>query len=319
MMRKIFNILFILFCVAEMQAQQAVQYSQFMLNDYVQNPAVAGSNKGLLIMVGRRTQWRGFAYAPESNFASITKDYGKKGYRRYWHGVGAYVEQDKFGIFSTKSAYASYAIHLKLSAKYYLSFGIAGGIKSVALSPVFDANDPALLARSQKVLLPDFTPGLYLYSKKISIGISLKNIYKNALKQGSKEIGTNGRLAPTLFFSLNRKYRSSGYDFVFVPGINVQSNFLGIPSAQANFMAYYRQRVGLGVSYRAHDAVSAIIQIRILKNVLVGFAYDYTVSKFRAANANSMEFMMGFSPVMASEEYRQPNGAADCPKFEFDF
>jgi hypothetical protein len=29
--------------------------------------------------------------------------------------------------------------------------------------------------------------------------------------------------------------------------------------------------------------------------------------------------MMGLSPVMSSEGYDKPNGAADCPKFDFDF
>ena len=112
-MRKVSYILCFLFFAIAAQAQQNPQYTQFMLNDYVQNPAVAGSNKGVMIMVGRRTQWRGFGLGPETNFASFTKDYGKKGYKYYWHGVGAFVEQDKFGIFTNKVAYASYAIHLE--------------------------------------------------------------------------------------------------------------------------------------------------------------------------------------------------------------
>lgn len=319
-MRKAITILFSLLLTLSADAQQAVQYSQFMLNDYGLNPAVAGSNNGLMIMMGRRTQWRGFDLAPETNFASVTKDFGKKGYRYYWHGLGAYVEQDKFGLFTNKSAYGSYAIHLKLSSKYYFSFGIAAGIKSVAITDSFiDIADPALTMQNQKVVIPDIIPGLYLYSKKLSLGLSIRNIYKNSLKQGSKEIGTKGRLQPTAVFMVSRKYRSAGYDYVFVPGINIQSNFIGIPSAQFNFMAYFRQRIGLGLSYRAHDAVSAIVQIRVFKNVVVGFAYDYTVSRFRSANANSTEIMMGITPVMSSQGYDTPNGAADCPKFDFDF
>lgn len=301
-------------------AQQAVQYSQFMMNDYGLNPAVAGSGKGVYIMFGRRTQWRGFAFAPETNFASVTKAFGKKGYKYYWHGIGAYVEQDKFGVFTNKVVYGSYAIHLKLSAKYYLSAGVAAGIKSVALTNTVHNNfDPALEQNGPKVLVPDIIPGLYLYSKKVTVGLSMRNVYKNTLKQGSKEIGNASRLQPTLVFTASKKFQSSGYDFVFVPGVNVQSNLLGIPSAQFNFMAYYRQRVGVGISYRAHDAISAMIQIRVLKNVVVGFAYDYTISKFRSANANSAEFMMGMTPVMSSEGYEAPGGAADCPKFDFDF
>ncbi len=300
--------------------QQTSQYSQFMMNEYGLNPAVAGSGKGLYVMVGRRTQWRGFALAPETNFASVTKAFGKKGYRHYWHGVGAYVEQDKFGMFSNKVAYGSYAIHLKLSSKYFLSFGVAAGVKSIALSnTISDKFDPALSAGSQKVLIPDVIPGIYLYSKKVSVSLALRNLYKNTMKQGSKQVGSGSRLLPTAIFTISKKIKSEGYDFVFVPGINIQSNLIGIPSSQFNFMAYYRQRIGLGVTYRMHDAVSAMIQIRVLKNVVVGFAYDYTVSKFRSANANSMEFMTGMTPVMSSEGYDKPNGASDCPKFDFDF
>ncbi len=302
------------------EAQQAIQYSQFMMNEYGLNPAVAGSGKGLYVMVGRRVQWKGFAYAPETNFASVTKTLGKKGYKYYWHGIGAYVEQDKFGIFSNKVAYGTYAIHLKLSAKYYFSVGVAAGIKSVAVTnTIFNVDDPALAQNGPKVLLPDVIPGLYLYSKKVSVGLSIRNVYKNSLKQGSKEIGSGGRLIPTAVFTASRKFKSDGYDFVFVPGVNVQSNFVGIPSSQFNFMAYFRQRIGVGLTYRMHDAVSAMIQVRVLKNVVVGFAYDYTISAFRSANANSNEFMMGMSPVMSSEGYDKPNGAADCPKFDFDF
>jgi hypothetical protein len=84
-------------------------------------------------------------------------------------------------------------------------------------------------------------------------------------------------------------------------------------------MTYFRQRVGVGITYRMHDAISGMIQIRVLKNVVIGFAYDYTISSFRSANANSTEFMMGMTPVMSSDAYDKPNGAADCPKFDFDF
>lgn len=271
-------------------------------------------------MVGRRNQWKGFAYAPETNFAGITKAFGKKGYKYYWHGVGAYVEQDKFGVFANKSLYGSYAIHFKLSPNYFFSFGIAGGVRSISVTnTIFNADDPALDQNGPKVILPDFLPGIYLYSKKLSVGISVRNLYKNTLSQGSKEIGTKGRLLPTAIFTASKKIRSAGYDFIFVPGVNIQSNFVGIPSAQFNFMTYFRQRVGFGISYRMHDAVSAIVQIRILKNVVVGFAYDYTISKFRSANANSTEFMIGLTPIMSSEGYNAPGDAADCPKFDFDF
>lgn len=303
--------------VGSLQAQQTASYSQFVLNDYGLNPAVAGSAKGLMFMVGRRTQWRGFANAPETNFASVTKDFGKKGYKRYWHGVGAYFEQDKYGIYSNKSAYASYAIHLKLSAKLYASFGLAAGIKNTAITnTIFDANDPALSQSNPNVITPDIIPGVYIYSKKTFGGIAIRNLYKNELSQGSKKIGTGSKQVPTAYITFGKKIVSPGYDFIIVPAVHLQSSFTSIPLTHFNCMVFYRKRIGVGVTYKMHDAVSAQLQLRVYKNIVVGFAYDYTISKFRNANANSTEIMFGFSPVMSSENYDKPTGAANCPKFE---
>lgn len=306
-----------LFVFIQTHAQQNVQYTQFMLNDYGLNPAVAGASKGLMFMVGRRTQWRGFEYAPETNFASVTKDFGKKGMRRFWHGVGAYIENDKFGIFNNKAAYGSYAIHLKLSARYSISFGLAAGIKEYAVTnTIYDANDPALNIRSPRVLVPDIIPGIYLYSKRLFVGVAVRNLYKNTLSQGSKEIGTGSKLLPNSYITVGKKFVSKGYDFIVVPALHIQTSFTAIPVVNFNCMTFFRKRVGVGLSYRMHDAVAAMIQVRLWTRVVIGFAYDYTISRFRVANANSTEFMMGFSPIMSPENYDRPTGAANCPKFE---
>lgn len=316
-MKKIIFILVFFLQLFIVEAQQNVQYTQFMLNDYGLNPAVAGSSKGLMIMVGRRTQWRGFEYAPETNFARITKDFGKKGIRRFWHGVGGYIESDKFGIFNNKAIYGTYAIHLKLSAKYFLSFGLAGGVKEYAVTnTIYDVNDPALNTRAPRVLVPDIIPGVYLYSKKVFAGIAVRNLYKNTLSQGGKEIGSGSKLFPNAYITVGKKFVTKGYDFIIVPALHIQTSFVNIPVANFNCMAFFRKRIGVGVNYRMHDAASVILQARIWKNVVVGFAYDYTISRFRAANANSTEFMMGFSPIMSSENYDRPTGATNCPKFE---
>jgi type IX secretion system PorP/SprF family membrane protein len=315
-MKRCIAIVFCILLFSELPAQ-SVQYSEFMLNDYGLNPAVAGSSKGLMFMVGRRTQWRGFGLSPETNFASFTKELGKKGYRRYWHGVGAYVEQDKYGLFSFKSAYGTYAVHLKLSAKYHIGFGVSAGMKQVAMSAsLLDVNDPAFTVRNQAVTIPDIIPGIYLYSKRMFGGLSLRNIYQNALRQGGKQIGTQSKLSPTVYATVGRKFVSGGYDFIFVPAIHLQTTFTKIPVTSFNFMTYYRKRIGLGITYRMHDAVSAMVQVRVFSNVVIGFAYDYTISRFRSAHANSTEVMFGMSPVMSNENYDRPMGAADCPKFE---
>lgn len=289
-----------------------------MLNEYGTNPAVAGSGTGLHFLVGRRTQWIGFEFSPETNFASFCKDFGKKGYAYFWHGVGAYIENDKFGVFNNQTITASYAIHFKLAHGYYVSFGIAGGVKNIAMSNlVFNAGDPALQQRSPDVWIPTVLPGAYFYSKQATIGIGIKDLYQSKLKQKEKEIGPNGKLAPTAYITLSKKYRSLEYDYTYIPAIQLQTSFSGLPSVSLNFIALYRGRVGLGVSYRSQDAVSAILQVRVFKNVIIGLSYDYTVSRLRSANASSLEGMLGFSPLASGSEEYDIIKSSKCPSFEF--
>ncbi|MEO6903657.1 MAG: PorP/SprF family type IX secretion system membrane protein [Bacteroidia bacterium] len=318
-MKKIIAILFLFFLTFYAVGQQDIQYTQFMLNDYGLNPAIAGSNKGLFFMAGRRAQWQGFDYNPETNFVNFTKDIGKKSYRYFWHGVGASVENDRIGIFNTINATASYAIHLKIAHGYTMSFGIAAGVKQFSVSnAIFDVNDPALAVKGvNEVIIPILIPGFYLYSKKITLGISVRDLYKSELSQGKKNIGTNSKLLPTAYISMSRKFLSAEYDYTFIPAVNIQSNFKSIPSVALNFMTIYKRRIALGVSYRAQDAVSGIIQIRFSKHIIIGFAYDYTVSKLNAVNANATEIMVGYSPFMDAEDFKDKSKQSKCPAFDF--
>jgi type IX secretion system PorP/SprF family membrane protein len=305
-------------CVQKIQAQLSTQYTQFLLNEYGSNPAVAGANSGLNFLVGRRTQWIGFESAPETNFASFCKDIGKKGYTYYWHGIGAYVENDKVGVFNNQVVTVSYAMHFKLPHGVFFSAGIAAGAKNVALGNlVFNPADPALIQRSPDVWLPTVMPGVYFYSKRSSIGIGVKDLYKTKLKQKEKQIGTTSSLRPTAYITLSRKFRSLEYDYTYVPAMQIQTSFAGLPSVNLNVMAIYRGRVGMGISYRSQDAFSAILQVRVLKNVIIGLSYDYSISRIRSANANSLEGMLGFSPIDVKENEYDIIQSSSCPRFEF--
>lgn len=299
-------------------AQLTTQYTQFLLNEYGSNPAACGANSGLNFLVGRRTQWIGFESAPETNFASFCKDLGKKGYTYFWHGIGAYIENDKFGMFNSQVITGSYAIHFKLPRGMFISVGLAAGAKNVSLGNlIFNPSDPALLQRSPDVWLPTVMPGVYFYSKRTSIGIGIKDIYKSSLKGKNDQIGTSSRLRPTAYITLCRKYRSLEYDYTYVPAIQIQSSFAGLPSVNLNFMAIYRGRVGMGVSYRTQDAFSAVLQVRVLKNVIIGLSYDYSISRIRSASANSLEGMLGFSPLNVNDNEYDIIQSSKCPSFEF--
>ncbi|HIA06874.1 MAG TPA: type IX secretion system membrane protein PorP/SprF, partial [Flavobacteriales bacterium] len=54
------------FLLSDAYSQQLPQYSQYLLNDFVINPAMAGRNDYSLIQSNVRYQWLGFNDAPRT-------------------------------------------------------------------------------------------------------------------------------------------------------------------------------------------------------------------------------------------------------------
>lgn len=303
-------------------SQQTAQFTQFTFNKYGYNPAAAGTNINgkLEVILGTRKQWIGFNNSPFQNFLSA--NYTIKPERSYkrWHNVGFYMSKEKAGLFRNEGYYLSYTLHLPLTNKLNMSFGIFAGARNLAFDREFISKaDPVYASTSPGYFFayPDFIPGIRLYSKKVFLDISIQQIYKNRQVQGGKQIGNKSLLAQQLYVSAGKKiFLDNG--FVLVPAVNIHSSFINIPSMELNVMAYYRKRIGFGATVRNKDFISGIIQIRFLKNLTAGFSYDYSINKLNSTAPNSIEFMIGLTPMMsAMSGDKGKNSVAKCPNFDF--
>ena len=252
-------------------AQQTPSYTQFVFNQYGANPAYAGTNLGVEAMTGRRMQWVGFDNAPVTTFGSFTYAWRKNFNYKAKHAVGAYVEEDRAGMFTSRAAYISYSIHFKIFTGLNIGAGIFAGVRQVSIAnSLYDYNDPALndLKSNTSILTiyPDIIPGIRLYNKKLYIDISVRQLYKNELQQGSKQIGSPAtKLDPTYTFVIKRKIPLGNNIWMLTPAIKIQSTYKAIPLAEANLMLFYDRRVGIGASLRGNSFASAIFQIKFLK------------------------------------------------------
>lgn len=302
-------------------AQQTPSFTQFVLNQYALNPAVAGTNIGMEATVGSRQQWIGMPNAPATHFGSVMYGWRKKFSYRGHHGVGFYAEDDRQGMYSSKSAYVSYAYHLRIFTGLNIGAGIFAGVRRMGLNQLlYDFTDPALAAqKNYGYLYPDVIPGLRIYTKKLFFDISARQLYVNQIRQGSFHIGSSGsRLDPTVLFSVKRRFVLSDYNWTLVPAAMMQYSPHGVPFIQANCMVFYRKLVGVGASVRGTAFASAIVQIKFLKNIIAGLAYDYPTNRLRAAGANSFELVLNFNPGNGDEDGNRPRiNVAQCPDFDF--
>ena len=81
---------------SKLWGQQDPMYTQFMLNPYVINPAIAGTNNYYQIRSNHRFQWIGLSDAPITNTLSF---YGPL--EKQPMGIGGYIFSDVIGPTST--------------------------------------------------------------------------------------------------------------------------------------------------------------------------------------------------------------------------
>ena len=316
-MKKIVFMLFLLFPLVG-NAQQTPEYSQYVLNSYGLDPAASGNSVQPEILFGRREQWKGFG-GPLSQFISVNRAIYKKGYRRYWHGVGIYIEEDQAGLMTAKQTAASYSFHLKVSRGYTAAFGVSVGTRSQAFqnSPS-NKNDPALVLYPAIIrMTPDINAGARFYSKKFFLDVAVRQLYKNKMEQKDKMIGTPSTLRPHIYATIGQRFYSEDYYYMFEPSIHLQSTLTAFPSVSAGAMLYINKRVGIGLFGRWPESVYGVLQVRVYKNLLIGYAYDYTLSRLHIASANSQEFMVGITPMLAPESFPGKTSNTNCPVFDF--
>ena len=104
-------------------AQQRAVYSNFLLNDYYYNPAIAGSKNVHIANISYRKQWVGFEGSPSlimGNFYGSLKNKGKMGY-------GVSLVSERTGITQNTTVYLNYAHHFRLSDNIKLGLGVKPG------------------------------------------------------------------------------------------------------------------------------------------------------------------------------------------------
>jgi len=288
---KIILVTVLLFFGGNLFAQQLAQYSLYMFNNYVLNPAVAGSTPCSEVRLGYRTQWVGFDAQPKTMYASFYKTLRskKQGPTRGRHAVGAYVEQDQTGPSQRTAFYLSYSYHLPLTRTYWLGMGIFGGIMQYSFNPgslyTTTPGDATLSSAGNKFVVPDLSPGVWLYSSKHYVGFSIKSIVGNRLTNASK-------LTRDYYFTTGYKISTKG-PWALLPSTFIKYTASAPIGIDVNCLADYKNIFAIGLGYRHFDALEAMLKINI-RNFFVAYTYDYNVSKLRVANSNTHEVMLGF-------------------------
>ncbi|NMC41990.1 MAG: type IX secretion system membrane protein PorP/SprF [Bacteroidales bacterium] len=287
------RVLFILLLVGSAgiaRAQQIGQFTQFMFNPLVINPAVAGTNNYYQIRSNHRFQWLGITDPPITNSLSI---YGP--HSKYDMGYGGYIISDVTGPTSRTGISGAYAYNIAVNDEMRVSMGLAMGLYQykvdVSKIQLIDNNDPAR-NNVYSDLYPDAAIGVYLYATSYQVGFSADQLIPNKVKiydsqTGLSKLKTHYYLTGSYRYYINR-------DWAIEPNVMIKGVTPVPIQMDLNVRALFRNLVWGGISWRTGDAISIILGYNNENKFNIGYSYDMGISSIRSYNSGSHELMISY-------------------------
>ena len=286
------------------QAQQMAQYSQYMNNNYLLNPGVAGTEDYIDVKFSYRTQWTGLEGAPRTYYASINSSLGSlrtqpkrtlHDWRTGFHALGAIVYSDVTGPTSRTGLYGSYTYNLALTRTVRLAMGFSAGMQQFAVDgSQLQFHNANTVAASQSSRVPDATVGVWLYSPSFYLGLSSAQLLGNRL--GIDYSFTNQTVYPN---QLARHYFATvgvrlplSTDLSLVPSVLVRFMSPAPASIDLNAKLKYRDVLWMGASWRATDALIALVGVNFSTYGSLSYSYDASVSKLASYQWGSHEVLL---------------------------
>ncbi|NPA67117.1 MAG: type IX secretion system membrane protein PorP/SprF [Chlorobi bacterium] len=301
-MKKIFTILLIIITVYGAEAQQDAMFTHYMFNTLAVNPAYAGSRDALTITGLHRSQWVSFDGAPVTQTLTLHTPVPFRN-----SGIGLSFINDKIGPVNKTSFYADFSYTVKVSKKAKLAFGLKGGLNMMnndlnELNLDEDA-DPAFAADIQSKLLPNFGFGMYYYTDRFYLGLSvpklLENDYTANTTDGTVDLSSENRhyfLIAGSIFDLNETIKLKPTAFLKVTnGAPIEGDIT------ATFI--FDDKFWLGAMYRTGDAAGILAGINITDQFALGYSFDWSfVNTTMVYNGGSHEIMLRYDFIYKDEE-----------------
>ncbi len=295
LMKKVTLLLFLgLIQSMYLKAQQDPEYTQYMYNMSVINPAYATSDVGVAnVGLLYRSQWVGAVGAPKTGTAFLRTPINE----RIEAGISFINDEIGDGALNENNIYADVAYVVQLSQKVRLSFGLKAGVtlfdtrfNDFQLNSGDFTTDPAFSENVNETFL-NIGSGLYLFSDNYYVGLSAPNFL------GSKHLEERNGVAALGNENLHL-FLTGGYVFKINENLDLKPSFMlrsvqGAPiSADFNANVRINGNFEVGVSYRLDDAISGMFNIGITPDLRVGYAYDYTTSNLGNFNSGTHEIML---------------------------
>jgi type IX secretion system PorP/SprF family membrane protein len=287
-----------------MHAQQDPQYTQYMYNQNVINPAYAGTQEGMNLTALYRQQWSGVVGAPETLTFSGSTSIGEK------VGVGLSVISDNLGPVSETNTYADFSYRFQVSENTTLALGLKAGLTfhdvNLATIRTTVPGDDAFQNQISENYFNVGT-GAFLYGSNWYVGASVPNLLNAVhLDETENDTGTNLGSETQHYFLTGGYVFDVAENIKLKPHVLVKGAFDSPVSFDLNTNVLFNNKFEVGVSYRYQDSFSGLVGLHVTDSIMVGYAYDRVISDINVVANSSHEVFLSFGLAFPRKVMQSP-------------
>lgn len=294
--------------------QSEPQYTQYVYNRYLFNPAYAGSNNAIEFSLLHRSQYVGLS----STFIATQAFNFNAPIPVASSGIGLNVTNDLIGYQRSTGITINY--NYRKAFKWgNMAIGLGAGIIQTALdgsklrTPEGDYNsnlnhqDGILPIILQNGIAPDISFGVYFNNEKYFAGAAMNHIiFTDASIQSANGSKTKLSYSRNLFFTGGYNFRISN-KLQIMPSVLVKTDLVKAQGdLSVNFTIIDNILAGIsfrGYTKRAVDALALVLGFRY-KGFQLVYSYDANVSYLTKFNTGSHEVSLSYRYMIRKKEIK---------------
>ncbi|MCY4418950.1 MAG: PorP/SprF family type IX secretion system membrane protein [Cytophagales bacterium] len=258
-------------------AQQPHVYSQFFVNPYVYNSALAGLEGHTAVFLVYRSQWQGINDAPEISHVN-------------WHvplrrsfALGSQFSNQRLGPLTDNSFKVTTAYLLSIDRTHFFRFGLSlgGGARSVSFPDLIDAS--GLYSSRNTGYLQGYLEnssyfladaGLMYHFGRFNIGASFPDLIARAVIHTGTLSPVVSRPLDNIFFTMDYRLPLFNDNVALEPHGVYRFSALGTNQWEMVMIFHILHTVWLGASYRQDAGGNLLTGFKMLESFALGYSYE---------------------------------------------
>ena len=274
-------------------AQQTPLYSQYFLNQYLYNPALAGWSEAPTAFFLYRKQWVGVNGAPENQVFTLDARLPDEKM-----GVGLTFSNEVTNIIGRTAGALTAAYRVDLAPQQQLRFGLS--FMAIQNRIFFDRiqaddmSDPNLLTTVDQRTVFEGNAGLHYTLKKLHVGFASEQLFQNTIRYNNES-----QFKALDYTFIRHYYTTLDYTFAAGPAVEVKPMLLvrtvqGLPSqVDANLLVSYKELLWMNVNYRPGIGAGGSVGVALSGQFVFGYSYEFPTTDLSLLGGATHEFMLG--------------------------